>query len=168
LQGQPLQLITTDGGKGIRAALPLIYPDVPHQLCWVHKLRNVAQHLKRSQQTACLAQAQEMYRAESRGALRQAWKRWRDRWQGEAPAAVACLAADLEALAPFLECPREHHVLIRTTNYIERLIRELRRRTRPMGAFADKSSCDRLFYAVVRRVNKNWSRKTLPGFTHNS
>lgn len=166
LRGKHLRLITTDGGSGLRKALPLVYEEVPHQLCWVHKLRNVAQHLKKSQEPACLAQAQELYRAKNRTALRRAWKEWRDRWQEEAPAAVACLAADLESLSTFLQCPAEHHVLIRTTNYIERLIRELRRRTRPMGAFADKSSCDRLFYGVVRRVNRNWSRKTLPGFTH--
>ncbi len=166
LKGEHLQLITTDGGSGLAKALPLVYGDVPHQLCWVHKLRNVAKHLKKSQERECLAQAQELYRARSRQAVREAWKRWKERWEGEAPEAVACLTVDLEALCTFLRCPPEHHRLVRTTNYIERLIRELRRRTRPMGAFADKSSADRLFYGVVRRVNKNWSRKTLPGFTH--
>lgn len=166
LTGQHLQLIITDGGKGVRAALPLVYGDVPHQLCWVHKLRNVAQRLKKSQEAACLGQLQELYRAKPRTALRQAWKEWKARLEGEAPEAVACLAEDLEALSTFLTGPPEHHVLIRTTNYLERLIRELRRRIRPMGAFADRSSCDRLFYGVVRRVNRNWSRKTLPGLTH--
>ena len=154
------------GGSGLRKALPLVYEEIPHQLCWVHKLRNVAKHLKKSQEAACLAQAQELYRTKNRQAVRAAWKDWKARWEGEAPEAVACMAADLEALCTFLACPAEHHVLIRTTNYIERLIRELRRRTRPMGAFADRSSCDRLFYGVVKRVNRNWSRKTLPGFTH--
>ena len=143
LMGKDLRLITTDGGSGLRKALPLVYEDVPHQLCWAHKLRNVAGHLKKGQQAACLSQAQEMYRAKSRQAVRDAWKQWERDWAEEAPGAVACLAADLEALSTFLTCPPEHHRVIRTTNYIERLIRELRRRTRPMGAFADKSSCDR-------------------------
>jgi len=166
LKGSQLQLVITDGGSGVGKALPLVYGDVPHQLCWAHKLRNVAKHLKKSQEALCLAGAQEIYRAKTRTAARAAWKRWKARWEGEAPAAVACLAADLEALCQFLACPAQHHRLIRTTNYIERLIRELRRRTRPMGAFADRSSWDRLFYGVVRRVNRNWSRKTLPAFTH--
>lgn len=166
LRGQHLRLIITDGGSGLGKAVPLVYGDVPHQLCWAHKLRNVAGHLKKSQQAKCLAQAQELYRARNRGAVRKAWKAWKERWQGEAPEAVACLERDLEALCTFLQCPPQHHRLIRTTNYIERLIRELRRRTRPMGAFADRSSCDRLFYGVVRRVNRRWSRKTLPHFTH--
>jgi len=168
LQGRQLKLITTDGGSGLQAALPLVFADTPHQLCWAHKLRNVTKHLKRGQQAACLAQAQEIYRAQNRTHARDAWKQWKDRWQGEAPEAVACLGRDLEALLTYLTAPgipTEHHRLVRTTNYIERLIRELRRRTRTMGSFADRPSCDRLFYGVVKRINRNWSRKTLPAFT---
>jgi len=172
LKGEHLKLITTDGGSGLGAALPLVYGEVPHQLCWAHQLRNVAGHLKKSQQPACLAQAQEIYRARHRQAATKAWKAWRERWGEEAPEAVRCLERDLEALLTFLSVPAlppEHHRLIRTTNYIERVIRELRRRTRPMGAFADKPSCDRLFYGTIKRLNRNWSkRKPLPGFTHNS
>lgn len=171
LQGRKLRLITTDGGSGVRAALPLVYGETPHQLCWAHKLRNVAGHLHRSKQAACLAQAQEIYRAENRKEARQAWHRWAMAWRDVAPEAVRCLGRDLEALLTFLsvpEIPRKHHRCVRTTNYIERVMRELRRRTRPMGAFAHKSSCDRLFYGVVYRLNRNWSRKTLPAFTHNS
>jgi len=171
LHGRKLRLITTDGGSGLRAALPLVYGEIPHQLCWAHKLRNVAGHLNRSQQAACLAQAQEIYRAENRKTARAAWHRWAVAWRDVAPEAVRCLGKDLEALLMFLsvpEIPRKHHRCVRTTNYIERVMRELRRRTRPMGAFAHKSSCDRLFYGVVQRLNRSWSRKTLPAFTHNS
>lgn len=168
LRGELLQLVTTDGGSGLVGALPQVWADVPHQRCWAHKLRNVASRLKRSQQTACLAQAQEIYRASTRRAARRAWERWQERWQREAPEAVACLGKDLEGLLTFLRCPVAHHRLVRTTNYIERLIRELRRRTRPMGAFADRPSCDRLFYGVVKRLNRNWNRKPLPAFTHHS
>ena len=171
LHGRKLRLITTDGGSGLRAALPLVYGDVPHQLCWAHKLRNVAAHLKRSDQAACLAQAQEIYRAETRKEARQAWHAWLDTWRETAPEAVRCLGKDLEPLLTFLTAPGippAHHRCVRTTNYIERVMRELRRRTRPMGAFAHKSSCDRLFYGVVQRLNRHWSRKTLSAFTQKS
>jgi putative transposase len=165
LTGEQLRLITTDGGQGVRAALELVYGEVSHQLCWAHKLRNVAGHLKKEQQRPCLRQAATIYRATNRREARQAWERWRKRWEGEAPQAVACLARDLEALLPFLECPPAHQRRVRTTNYIERLFREVRRRTRLMGAFANKASCDRMLYGTLTRVNRNWSRKALPGFT---
>ena len=169
LRGTQLRLITTDGGSGLATALPLVYEGIPHQRCWAHKLRTVASQLPARQRAACLAQAQEIYRARCRRHARAAWQRWQARWESTAPQAVACLGRDLEGLLTFLSVPQlppEHHRLVRTTNYIERLMRELRRRTRPMGAFADKPSCDRLFYGVVKRLNRNWSRKTLPAFTH--
>jgi len=171
LRGENLRLITTDGGSGLQAALPLVYGETPHQLCWVHKLRNVATHVKRSDEVACLDQAQEIYRATTRQAAREAWQRWATEWSARYPAAVRCLGRDLERLLTFLtvqSIPPEHYRSVRTTNYVERVMRELRRRIRPMGSFAHKTSCDRLFYGVVERLNRNWSRKTLPAFTQNS
>lgn len=166
LHGENLQLVTTDGGSGLKAALPLVYGDVPHQLCWAHKMRNVAGYLNKAQEQLCLGQAKRIYLASNRREARAAWNEWKERWEEQAPRAVACLGRDLESLLTFLQCPAEHRRIVRTTNYIERLIREIRRRTRPMGSFADRSSCDRLFYGVIKRLNKNWkNKKPLPGFT---
>jgi putative transposase len=169
LVGANLRLIITDGGKGLRRAAADAYPDTPCQLCWAHKLRNVAGYLHRANVQACLAQARCIYQAPNRREALRAWKEWQDAWQDREPRAVECLARDLEALLTFLLCPPEHRKIVRTTNYIERMIRQLRRRTRPMGAFADKTSCERLFYGVIRRLNIRWSdRKPMPGFTQNS
>lgn len=171
LVGANLRLITTDGGKGVRAAAKDAYPETPAQLCWVHKLRNVAGYLHQANLLPCLRGARKIYLAENRTAALAAWKEWKGQWESLEPKAVDCLARDLEALLTFLSCkacpiPLEHRKAVRTTNYIERLIRELRRRTRLMGAFADKSSCERLFYGVVRRINQRWmDRHPLPGFT---
>lgn len=167
LVGANLKLITTDGGLGVRAAARDAYPETPAQLCWVHKLRNVAGYLRRVNMLPCLHGARKIYLAANRKEALAAWKKWQAEWETVEPNAVACLARDLEALLTFLQCPEQHRKAVRTTNYIERLIRELRRRTRLMGAFADKSSCERLFYGVVRRLNQRWKdRHPLPGFTH--
>jgi putative transposase len=166
LLGANLRMVITDGGKGLRRAAADAYPDTPMQLCWAHKLRNVAGCLHRAHEKACLADARRIYQAANRREALHLWKEWQATWEGREPEAVACLGRDLEALLTFLKCPPEHRRIVRTTNYIERLIRELRRRTRPMGAFAHKASCERLFYGVIRRLNKRWSdRKPLPGFT---
>lgn len=166
LLGQNLMLITTDGGSGLRAAVRDAYPNTPLQLCWVHKLRNVDGYLHRRNQQACLLGARKIYQAPNRRAALHAFKEWQEAWQTVEPEAVRCLAHDLEALLTFFGCPQEHRKAIRTTNYIERLIRELRRRTRLMGAFADRMSCERLFFGVVRRLAKRWEARTaLPGFT---
>jgi len=168
LHGRNLKLVITDGCAGLHAALEIAYPYVPRQHCWVHKLRNVASHLKRSQQEECLAGARAIYKAETKRAAVHAYWAWARRWRGASPKAVACLERDLEALLNFLGCPREHHRKVRTTNAIERCFREVRRRTRPMSCFNNNASCERIIYAVFNHLNGSWKGHPLPQFTHNS
>ena len=168
LQGTRLKLIVTDGCKGLHAALETVYPYVPRQHCWVHKLRNVANLLKRRQQEECLAGARSIYQAQTRRDATQAYWAWARRWREESPKAVACLERDLESLLSFLACLPEHQRMVRTTNAIERCFREVRRRTRPMTCFNNNASCERIIYAVFTHLNRNWQGKALPRFTHNS
>lgn len=161
-----LRLIVTDGCPGLHRALETVYPYVLRQLCWVHKLRNVANHLKRSQQQ-CLEEAKAIYKAETRTAAIQVYWEWARSWRVDAPKAVACLERDLESLLSFLDCPAEHRRMVRTTNAIERCFREVRRRTRPMTCFNNNSSCERITYAVFNHLNSRRGR-TLPQFTHNA
>lgn len=166
LTGQHLRLIVTDGCKGLHRALETVYPYVPRQYCWVHKLRNVANHLKRSQQ-ACLDEAKSIYKAETKRAAVQAYWAWARRWREEAPRAVACLERDFDSMLSFLDCPATHRRMVRTTNAIERCFREVRRRTRPMSCFNNNASCERIIYAVFSHLNNNWRGRSLPQFTHN-
>ena len=166
LMGKKLRLIATDGGTGLHAALETVYPYVPRQRCWAHKLRNLANQLKRSQQEECLRGARAIYQAEHRSAAIKAYWAWARRWQKEAPKAVACLRKDLQELLTFFACPKEHRRKIRTTNVIERCFREVRRRTRPMTCFNDDLSCGRIIYAVFSHLNKSWKGRSLLESTH--
>jgi len=159
LQGRATQLIITDGGKGLHAAVDVVYPRIKRQRCWVHKLRNVANKLRRSIQADCLAQAKGIYRAATKRQAIKRFHRWAARWRAQAPKAVACLEQDLEQLLSFFDCPREHHVKIRTTNAIERIFREVRRRTRPISCFTNDASIDRILYGLFSYFNERWSRK---------
>lgn len=167
LLGKRLRLIVTDGCKGLHRALETVYPYVPRQYCWVHKLRNVANHLKRSQQD-CLEEVKAVYKAERKTAAVRTYWAWAKRWREAAPGAVACLERDLDSLLSFLDCPSEHRRMVRTTNAVERCFREVRRRTRPMTCFNNNASCERIIYAVFSHLNNNWKGRTLPQFTHNA
>ena len=68
LTGAALRLITTDGQTGLHRAVELVYPRVPRQTCWVHVLRNVAQHLRVRERDTCLTLARRIYLARSRAA----------------------------------------------------------------------------------------------------
>ncbi|MEO0107809.1 MAG: transposase [candidate division WOR-3 bacterium] len=129
-----MRLVTIDGSVGLKNAVQLVYPDVPLQRCWVHKLRNVARYLKASQHQACLHEARAIYQALTYREAISRFRLWAERWRPEASKAVACLEQDLEELLTFLRVTDDQRVRIklRTTNVIERLFRELRKRIRPM------------------------------------
>ena len=157
LEGTGLRLIATDGGTGLGAAIGIVYPRVPHQRCWAHKLRNVASLLPRKIQATCLRGAKRIYQADTATDAGQRFRTWKAEWHEQAPKAVACLERDLEELLTFFACPAEDWRKTRTTNAIERCFREVRRRTRPMSCFGNTASCERIIYAVLHHLNASWS-----------
>ncbi len=166
LEGRGLRLAVTDGCLGLHRALETVYPYVPRQRCWAHKLRNVAASVPRKLQQECLVGARRVYLAATRReAVRSFWA-WAQGWRQAAPKAVACLEQDLPELLAFLDCPEEHRVKVRTTNAIERAFREVRRRTRPMSCFNNPASCERVTYGVFSHLNRTWEEKPLGQFTH--
>lgn len=167
LRGTKLKLIATDGNPGLIAALELVWPRVALQRCWVHKLRNVSAKLKRSQDQ-CLQEAKLIYQADTRRQAIERFRAWNARWRKEAESAVRCLEADLEQLLAFYDCPRPRWKALRTTNAIERLFVEVRRRIRTMCAFTTRDSCERILFSVFDRMNNYWRKHPLKTFTQNN
>jgi putative transposase len=165
LEGSQLRLIVTDGCSGLHAALEIVYPRIPRQACWVHKLRNVAAKLPRKHQAACLRGAKRLYNAAHARQAGQWFRQWAQEWRPIAPKAVRCLEQDLEQLLAFYDCPQQDWKTIRTTNAIERAFREVRRRTRPMSCFQNNASCERIIYSVISKLNQRWSQALPVAFT---
>jgi putative transposase len=161
LAGTHLRLITTDGHRGLQAAVTFVYPHVARQACWVHVLRNVAQRLRVRDRDACLAMARRIYQARNQHAAVRALQQWRQAWERTAPKAVACVLRDWEALLAFYAVPEADWRRVRTTNAIERTFREIRRRTRPMTCFTNTASCDRIIYAVIHALNLRRAGRSL-------
>lgn len=166
LTGERCDLICVDGGQGLIAALPIVFPGVPVQRCWAHKIRNVLNKVKAADQRAVKAGLHAVMNADTRVAARAAARRFADRWQDSYPKAVACLRNDLdELLACFRYKTLGERKAVRTTNAIERRFREVRRRTRPMGVFQDRTSMDRILFAVFSHENANQGVPTLLDLT---
>ena len=83
LRGDHLQLILTDGCAGLAAAIQTVYPRVPHQRCWVHKMRNILEHVRKRDYDEVKRGAQAIYRAENRRQAEAAFRAFRQRWQRE-------------------------------------------------------------------------------------
>ena len=165
LHGKNLQLVITDGCPGLARALETVYPRVRHQRCWVHKMRNILEKVKRRDEKLVKRDAQKIYLASNLAAARRAFERLRFRWRSRYPAMINKLERDLPELLHFFELPRHLWRKLRTTNVIERCFVEVRRRTRPMVVFCNVESVDRIIYAIFSRFNADWKTRTLNLFT---
>lgn len=165
LRGDNLKLIITDGSKGLHSALGIVYPHVPLQRCWAHKLRNVSNYLKKAYQEECINDARRIYLAQSKYHAVSIFKTWKRDWLKKAPRAVHCLEKDLEELLNVFQCPKNHWKKIRTTNIIERSFREVRRRTRVFTCFSNRQSCERIIYAIFTHLNNKWKEHPIKNFT---
>ena len=169
LTGSRCQLIATDGGAGLHAALQIVYPKIVLQRCWAHKSRNVLDKVKKADQPAVKKALNRISHASTQRQATQAYWRLAARWRKAYPGAVACLEKDLDELLHFFQIKRpEMWSRLRTTNLIERSFREVRRRTRPMGVMANAKSLQRIVFAVFHHLNQNWSQNTPKKFAHNS
>lgn len=159
LEGKNLRLIATDGGPGLRKALEIVYPYVPGQRCWAHKMRNVADKLPKRILAPCMAGARKIYQAEAQREARHHFQQWKAEWGTQAPQAVECIEKDLDDLLSFLRVPVSDWLKVRTTNAIERSFREVRRRIRPISCFENDDSCQRIIYGVVSNLNSHWDKR---------
>jgi len=102
LEGKQVMIITTDGCPGLHRALDTVYPYIPRQRCWAHKLRNVASKLRRKNQEECLRQVKTIYQAETRREAIGLFRGWAKQWRNVEPKAVKCLEADMDEMLSFL------------------------------------------------------------------
>ena len=165
LKGEQLSMIVTDGCPGLAAAIQTVYPRAQHQRCWVHKMRNILEKVRKRDYEQVKCGAQAIYRAQSRRQAEAAFRSFRRAWQNTYPTMLRQLERDLPELLSFFSLPKHLWRKLRTTNIIERCFVEVRRRTRPMVCFVNVQSVDRIIYSIFHRFNLDWKTRTLKLFT---
>jgi putative transposase len=184
LEGKHCELITTDGGHGLRNALEVVYPRVPRQHCWAHKTRNVLDKVKKTDQGKVKKDLNRISHAKNRQAATQAYWSFCQKYRKAYPGAVKSLESEIDDLLAFYqvklsakerqglnakEIQKAQRLLwkkIRTTNLIERAFKEVKRRARPMGVFVNRNSMERILYAVFFHYNSKGQEVPSFLFTH--
>ena len=150
LKGEKLGLAVHDGEAGLKAALSTVYPQAEQQPCVRHLMMNVLEKIKeRKHRKPLLRDVHRIYQAATHREAQRRFSRVLLRWKDKEPSAMAILRRKFGHTLTYLNYPESWHSVIRTTNHLERLIREIRRRTRPMGAFANGRSCERIVYSIL-------------------
>lgn len=152
-------LVISDDHAGLKAAVRHWLPDADHQRCTVHLQRNVMTKTPRRLQGRVIAEVSEIFKADSRSIALEKLEEFEARWSKELPEAVTCLRAGFEAATRFFAYPRDHWRRIRTTNSLERLHGEIKRRTKAVGVFPDRESALRLITAVAIRTCARWGQR---------
>ena len=106
LEGKHLALIVTDGCPGLAAAIPIVYPRARHQRCWVHKMRNILEKVRKADYEEVKTGAQAIYLAAGRRQAEAAFRRFRARWRRDYGSMVRRLERDLPELLSFFAFPR--------------------------------------------------------------
>jgi putative transposase len=154
LREKGLEMIVVDGGKGLLSALPVVYPSIPIQRCWAHKTRNVLNYVRKADIDAV---KKDLHRISHASGIREAVSaigEFSRTWKEPYLKAVQCLLADEEELLSFFKVKEPNlWTHIRTTNAIERKFVEVRRRIRPMGVFSNRTSMERILFAVFTYEN---------------
>jgi putative transposase len=160
-------LVISDGGRGLCAAIECSLPASLHQRCLVHVCRNLIAKVPKHAQGevkraywAIFDQIEQDGEAAVVEARRRA-KRFIAKWKPLYPAAVACVADNLDALLVHLRFPAEHRKRIRHSNLIERTFGETRRRVKVIGRLPGEQSCLSLVWAVLDRASKGWRGLTM-------
>lgn len=164
-----VEVVCVDGGPGLLAALDTVQTDIPVQRCWAHKIRNITDKVRKRDAEEVKKDLRRIYCAKDVVKAKSAARDFADKWSAACPADVKCLKNDLDDLLPFFRFKDPvWRKATRTTNAIERRFREVRRRTRPMGVFSDKTSRERILFAVFTYENKKQGTVTPFLMTQNS
>lgn len=154
-----VQLVISDDHESIKSAVQVEIPSAQWQRCIVHFERNVLCHVPATDMGEVANDLKGIFavhRKESANALAEAFV---ERYGKRFVKAVGVLKNGLANALTFLSFPSGHHRLLRTTNGLERLFGEVKRRTRVVGIFPNETSATNLCTAVVLRVTEEWALK---------
>jgi putative transposase len=143
------RLVIIDGNKGLRAAVEKNWPGIEVQRCTVHKLRNLERHVPRHALEEVKSDYQRIIQAESLEQARKAYREFGMKWKKLAPKVVVSLEEAGEELLTFYGFPNSQWKSLRTTNAIERLNGEFRRRVKTQGSLPTAQAAELLLFGVI-------------------
>jgi putative transposase len=151
-----VRMVIADDHAGLRAAARKALPEARQQRCTVHLMRNVLANVPRRHQRRLAREVVAVLHADGLDAAKKAMRSFRDRFARQFAEAVECLERGFDAGTQYFAFPKKHWMRIRSTNGLERLHGETKRRTRAIGAFPDRASALRLITAVALQSVSIW------------
>ena len=155
-----VELVVSDDHAGLKQAIVEVLPEAAWQRCYVHFLRNALDYLPRKASDDCLVELRWLYDRHELEQARQDLAVWLAKWQAKYPKLCNWVEANIEETFTFYRLPAEHHKHLKSTNMLERINEELKRRTLVVRIFPNAASCLRLLRALAAEIHEEWIEGT--------
>lgn len=161
LDANAVQLGIMDGLPGLERVFMEEFIKAKVQRCQVHVARNILAKVPKKLKKDVADRVRSIFYASSKSKAVEFFEAFRAEMEKDLPSAVKCLEASLNSCLTYLQFPQEEWVCLRTTNVIERVNKEFKRRTKPMEILAGERSCYTLLAFVCLKMELNWRSKSI-------
>jgi len=151
-----VKLVIADDHKGLRAAARRVF-NATHQRCRIHWMRNALAHAPAKQRTAVAAMLKTIFAQETKVEAETQWEIVADALREKQPKLGALMDASRDDVLAYMSFPREHWTQIASTNPLERVNREVKRRADVIGIFPNDDAIIRLVGALMLETNDEWA-----------
>src|SRR3984893_16452451 len=151
-----VKFVVSDDHPGLKSAIAQVLTEASWQRCYVHFLRNSLDYLPRKADDDCLTELRWFYERRNVEEARRDLVAWLAKWQTKYPKLCEWVENNIEETFTFYRLPKEHHKHLKSTNVLERLNQELKRRTHVIRIFPNETSSLRLLRALAVEIHENW------------
>jgi putative transposase len=151
-----VEFVVSDDHPGLRQAIREVLPEAAWQRCYVHFLRNALDYVPRKVDDDCLNELRWFYDRRELAEVRRDLAAWLAKWQAKYPKLCLWVEDNIEETLTYHRLPLPHHKHMKSTNMLERLNQELKRRTHVVRIFPNAASCLRLVRALAVEMHENW------------
>jgi putative transposase len=155
-----VEFVVSDDHPGLRATIREVLPEAVWQRCYVHFLRNALDYVPRKVDDDCLMELRWFYDRRDLAEVKRDLAQWIGKWQAKYPKLVDWVESNIEETLSFYRLPLPHHKHMKSTNMLERLNQEIKRRTLVVRIFPNPQSCLRLVRALAVEIHENWLEAT--------
>lgn len=156
LRRKDVRLGIMDGLPGLERVFKEEFRNAEIQRCQVHVTMNVLAKVPRRLKSDVAGDVHAIFYASSKNESMKLFESFSERWSKELPSAVRCLERSITQCLTFFQFPKEEWISLRTTNIIERLNKEFKRRTKPMEIVAGEHACYTLLAFISLKMEVHW------------
>jgi putative transposase len=157
-------LFIMDGLPGLEEAVLRVYPKALTQRCVVHQVRNTLNRVRPRDKAALAEDLRAIYHSQTLEEAKAKLLEAKLKWCRQYPKLFLSWEANLESLMRFLLFPRQLHKILYTTNWLERLNKELRKVVKTKNSFPTEQSVRNLIYLKIKAINDQWENRKIPNF----